>query len=178
MAWFLKRFQYWRPCACSACPAPHDIIHSGEDVKTQRLPSFWIFFWLSLFFLLAGWGGLAYLVFQTLPYLAPRWLFFFFLMLALTGLAIPVAYFFNRRFPSNPPVESAVVVRESMWVGIYGCAIAWLQLGRVLTPGIVVLLAAGFISIEALLRLRERSQWPVQAEEEEVPEDEDEEEDD
>ncbi len=131
----------------------------GNDVKIQRLPSFWIYFWLSVLFCLAGWGGLVYLVTQTLPYLGPRWLFFFFLMLAFTGLALPVTYFINRRFPSDPPVESGVVLREAMWVGIYACAMAWLQLGRVLSGGIAVLLAAGLTLIEILLRMRERSQW-------------------
>jgi hypothetical protein len=38
-------------------------------------------------------------------------------------------------------------------------ALAWLQIGRVLTPSLAFLLAVGFVLIEWLLRLREKSQW-------------------
>jgi hypothetical protein len=44
-------------------------------------------------------------------------------------------------------------------VGIYFPILAWLQIGRVLTPAMALLLAVGFILIEWLLRLRERAQW-------------------
>ena len=116
-------------------------------------------FWVSLFLCLVGWGGIVYLILQTLPYLGPRWFFFFFLSLGLSGIALPVMYFFNRRFPSIPPVESSVVLREAMWIGVYGCALAWLQMGRVLSPVVIVILAAGLLFVEMLLRLRERSLW-------------------
>lgn len=128
-------------------------------MDNKKLPSFWIFFWISLFLCLAGFGGLLYLMLETLPTLGPRWLFFFFLMLALTGLALPVTYFLNRRFPTDPPADSGIVLREAMWFGLYGCALAWLQLGRVLTSGTVLVLAAGIMLVEFLLRLGERSLW-------------------
>ena len=118
-----------------------------------------MFFWISVFLCLTGWGGLVYLVLETLPYLGPRWLFFFFLMLGGTGLALPVAYFLNRRFPTDPPTHSDVVMREAMWVGVYVCALAWLQLGRVLNPGLTIVLAAGMLLVELLLRLGERTVW-------------------
>lgn len=140
------------------------------------MPSFWIFFWVSVFLCLVGWGGLLYLVLDTLPYLGPRWLFFFFLMLAFTGMALPITYFLNRRFPSMPPAENGVLLRQAMWVGVYACALAWLQLGRVLNSGLVVVLAAGLLLIEILLRLRERSLW-IPAEDGESEPGEDEEED-
>jgi hypothetical protein len=95
----------------------------------------------------------------TLPTVGPRWLFFFLSVLALTGTVLPVVAFLNRRFPSNPPAAPAVILREAIWVGIYGPTLAWLQIGRVLTPALAVLLATGLILIELLLRLRERSQW-------------------
>lgn len=128
-------------------------------MKSKKLPSFWIYFWISLFLSLVGLGGLLYLMLETLPLLGPRWLFFFFLMLALSGLALPVTYFFNRRFPTIPPADSSVVLREAMWVGVYGCTLAWLQLGRVLTPGTALVLATGLMLVEFLLRLGERSLW-------------------
>jgi hypothetical protein len=139
-----------------------DIIRLGDRVRTKNLPSFWIYFWISLFLCLVGWGGLFYLINETLPFLGPRWLFFFFLMLAVTGLVLPVTYFLNRRFPSDPPADSGVVLREAMWAGVYACALVWLQLGRVLNPGLMVVLAAGMLLVEFLLRLRERTVWTPQ----------------
>lgn len=127
---------------------------------SQKLPSFFSILWVSLFLCLVGWGGLSVLLYMTLPTLFPRWLFFFLLTVALSGLALPITYFFNRRFPSTPPVESGVVLREAMWVGIYGSLLAWLQMGRVLTPGLVVVLMVGLVLVEFLLRMSERSQWP------------------
>ena len=38
-------------------------------------------------------------------------------------------------------------------------ALAWLRIGRVLTPSMALLIAIGLILIESLLRLRERSRW-------------------
>jgi hypothetical protein len=108
---------------------------------------------------LAGWSGLAALIIYTLPTVGPRWLFFFLSVLALTGTALPFVAFLNRRFPSAPPPRPGVVLRQALWVGVYGATLAWLQIGRVLTPSLALLLAAGLILIEWLLRLRERAQW-------------------
>jgi hypothetical protein len=132
---------------------------------SQKLPSFWLFLWVSFILGLVGWGGLAYLVFNTLPTLGPRWLFFFLVTISLSGTALPVMYFLNRRFPSDPPVESSVLLREAMWVGVYGSLLAWFQMGRVLTSGLAVVLAIGLILVEFLMRLGDRSAWaPVEAE--------------
>lgn len=106
-----------------------------------------------------GWGGLVILILGTTPTLGPRWLFFFFLMLALSGTFLPVINFLHRRFPSNPPVKDTVLVRESILVGIYGCLMAWLQLGRILTFSLAVIVACGMILIEVLLRWGEQSQF-------------------
>ena len=126
---------------------------------SQRIASFWAFLWVSIVLCLVGWGGLITLVILTLPTLGPRWLFFFLLTMALSGIALPVTYFLNRRFPSDPLVENAVVLREAMWVGIYGSLLAWLQLGRVLNSGQAVVLAVGLVLVEYLLRMGERSSW-------------------
>lgn len=128
-------------------------------MNTQKLYSFWPFLWISLVLIAVGWGGLAYIILMELPTLAPRWLFFFFLTLALTGTALPVVYFLNRRFPTEPPPDGSVLMREAMWLGIYGSLLAWLQLGRVMTSGLAVVLATGMILVEFLLRLAERSRW-------------------
>lgn len=108
---------------------------------------------------LLGWGGLLYVLLFTLPTVGPRWLFFFLSVIAVTGTFMPVVAFLNRRFPSSPPPTTAVVLRQALWVGIYFPTLAWLQIGRVLTPALALLLLLGFILIEWLLRLREKSHW-------------------
>jgi hypothetical protein len=112
-----------------------------------------------MFLLISGWGGLGALVYYAPPTVWPRWLFFFFAVLAVTGTALPFVAFLNRRFPSIPPAVPGVVVRQAIWVGIYLPTLAWLQIPRVLTLAQVILLGIAFITIESLLRLRERSQW-------------------
>jgi hypothetical protein len=72
---------------------------------------------------------------------------------------MPLIAFLHIRFPSKPAITPWVVVRQSILVGIYLPTLAWLQIGRVLTSGLVVMLAAGLVILELLLRLRERSQW-------------------
>ena len=114
---------------------------------------------LSFVLTILGWGGLFLITQSTVPTLGPRWLFFFLGVIALTGPAIPLVYFLNKRFPSDPPVADMVILRQALWVGVFGSTSAWLQLGRVLTPGLAVILAGVFILIEFLLRLFERSRW-------------------
>lgn len=119
---------------------------------------------LTLFLL--GWGGLAILITQTQPTVWPRWLFFALLFLALSGTALPAVWFLNLRFPSTPPIGTAGIVRESAWVGVYGTTLAWLQIGRLASPGVVLGLAAGLIATEYFILLRERARWkPVVPEE-------------
>ena len=106
-----------------------------------------------------GWGGLALLFYTTEPTVWPRWGFYVLWTLALTGTALPVAWFLNLRFPSEPPAGAAVIVRQAIWVGVYGATLAWLQLGRIATLWVVIGLAAGLVAIEYLIRMRERSRW-------------------
>ena len=106
-----------------------------------------------------GWGGLLALIITLPPELGPRWLFFFLLTLAFGGVFLPVVYFFHRRFPGKPPVEGGVVLREALWFGVFAGALAWLQLGRMLSPVLGIFLAGMLILIEGLLRMWERSRW-------------------
>jgi hypothetical protein len=57
------------------------------------------------------------------------------------------------------------VLRQAIWVGIYIPTLAWLQIGRVLSVALGLLLALGFVLVEWLLRLREKSQWKPEAKE-------------
>ena len=108
--------------------------------------------------MLIGWGGLIYVLTQTSPSGGTRWLMFFSGVLALTGTALPVAVYLNRRFPSTPPPTTFVILRQAIWVAIYFPTLAWLQIGRVLTPAIALMLGLGLLLIEWLLRMRERTQ--------------------
>lgn len=122
-------------------------------------PSIFTFLPVAFFLMLVGWGGLAAVVWYTPPTVWPRWLFFFLSVLAFTGTALPVMAFLNLRFQSNPPATVGTVMRQALWVGIYFPTLEWLRIPRVLSLTIALLLAAAFIAAEALLRVRERSQW-------------------
>ena len=130
-----------------------------ETKQQPMFPNFSTFIWAGILLCLLGWGGLAVLVSNTLPTMGPRWLFYFFLMCAVSGLILPVTFFFNRRFMTKPPAESGVIVREAIWVGIYACIGFWLQQGALFNPVLAMALALGFVIIEFLLRIRELSLW-------------------
>ncbi len=131
----------------------------SQSGEFPAYPSFRSFFWSSLLLSLFGWGGLAVLVATTLPTLGPRWLFFFLLLTGVSGTALPVAYFINLRFRTQPPASSNAVLREAMLFGIYACLVAWLLQGHVLTAPLAIILALGFFLVEFLIRVREVSQW-------------------
>ena len=122
-------------------------------------PGFKPFGLSALALMLIGWGGLYLLITQTLPYVWPRWAFFMLLLIAITGTVLPIVYFFHRRFTSGAPAEPNVIVRQSIWFGIYGATLAWLQLGRLVTIYIILGLAGGLIALEYFTRLREKARW-------------------
>ena len=122
-------------------------------------PNYKTYLLSSLVLMLVGWGGLYYVITQTLPYVWPRWGFFALVLLALTGTVLPIVYFFHKRFPDQVPAEANVVIRQAMWFGVYGATLAWLQLGRLVTVYVILGLAGGLIAIEYFIRLRERSHW-------------------
>jgi len=109
--------------------------------------------------LILGWGGLYSLITFTVPTLWPRWAFFFLITLALTGSALPVVYFFHQRFNQANFPAASIIRRQALWAGVYVATLAWLQLGQVANLSIAIGLAIGIIAIEALIRLREKSQW-------------------
>lgn len=107
--------------------------------------------------ILIGWGGIAALLYFSLPFVWARWGFFVFGIMALTGTSLPIVYFLHHRFPSDPPAGSNVIVREALWVGVYGATLAWLQLGRLVTLYVILGLAGGLVAIEYFIRLREKA---------------------
>lgn len=106
-----------------------------------------------------GWVGVAALMRFTLPELGPRWLFYFCFFLGVSGIALPIVGFLNLRYRTSPPPEASVVIRQSIWAGVYGCILEWLNSGESLTMPVAVVLAVGFILIEIFLYLRDRTHW-------------------
>jgi len=125
----------------------------------EIVPSFKRVLLTGIIITVIGWAGLVALIQLTTPTLGPRWLFFFLLYLAISGIALPIVAFLNIRFPSTPPIETQGIVRQASWFGVYACILAWLQLGRVMTSFLGIAIAIGFILIEMFIRLRERSRW-------------------
>lgn len=127
----------------------------------QRDPSARSYLYSAVVLMTIGWGGLALMIFafKLPPLVWARWGFFALWFTALTGTALPIAYYLNLRFPSDPITEPGSIVRQAVWAGVYGCIVAWLQLGRVMAFWMWLGLAGGLIGVEYLIRVRERAQW-------------------
>ncbi len=109
--------------------------------------------------LVIGWGAVISAVVALTPTVWARWLLFFGGTLGLTGVGLPIMWFLNLRFKSTPPVGASVIVRQAIWVGIYGALLIWLQQVRLVTLWSILGLAAGLIAIEYLIRMREKARW-------------------
>lgn len=128
-------------------------------MSTTRPASPAAYFPTAAFLFVVGWGGWLYITNFTPPTLSPRWLFYFFIVVAVTGTALPVTAYLNHRFPNSPPVNTKVVMREALWFGIYSSTLLWLSFGRVYSITLAIILLLGLSAVEWLLRMRERSQW-------------------
>ena len=130
-----------------------------NEMDEPQLPAFKSFGISSLVLIIIGWGGLYFLVTQTLPFFVPRWSFFIFAIMAITGTVLPIVYLLHWRFPDEKPAEANVIIRQAIWFGVYGATLAWLQLGRLVTVYVILGLAGGLIAIEYFIRLREKAHW-------------------
>ena len=108
----------------------------------------------SLILILLGLVGLLGLVALTLPTLGPRWFFFFFITICASGFFLPFIYLINRRI-AKYPISENLLLRETIFTAVFINLLAWLRLGRVLTPIIFLLLFVGFTLLEFFLRLSE-----------------------
>ena len=104
-----------------------------------------------------GWAAMIYLLSQVHPSawwavaaLLAAW------AAALTGTAGPIVLALHRRFLGAPTAWT--VWRQSVWVGLFGALMAWLQLNRVLNASVVVILAGVLIVIELFLSWRARQE--------------------
>ncbi len=108
-------------------------------------------------FMIVGWLGLFQLVTTTLPRVGQRWIFFLLLQIAVTGTVLPFIRYLNVRFTpisaELPP--GGVIVRQSIWFGLFVVTCTWLQIPRVLNLPMAFLVALVFIVIEVFLRSRE-----------------------
>jgi hypothetical protein len=113
----------------------------------------------TIILILLGWGCAAFAVIKLTPTVWARWLLFFGGTLGLIGLALPVSWFLNLRFPTVPPAGPTVIIREAIWVGVYGAIITWFQQERLVTLWTSIGLAIGLVAIEYLIRMRENARW-------------------
>jgi hypothetical protein len=131
-------------------------------LRKSYLPPFGKILTTSLFLISIGGGGLAFDFIFFEPTLGPRWMFFFFLTILGAGFAVPISYLIQRRF-ADQPVPPKVLVREAILFGIFLSLAAWLQLGRILTNLIIIIIAIGFLLLEMLLRMAEKATFKADA---------------
>ncbi len=77
------------------------------------------------------------------------------ILVTLTGLFLPLAFFLNKRFgraTTFPPL--LVALRQAMWVGLWGAFCTWLQMNRTLGLAIALLVAFVFVLFELLVQIR------------------------
>ncbi|MBP6472134.1 MAG: hypothetical protein KBE23_04900 [Chloroflexi bacterium] len=86
-------------------------------------------------------------------------------LIAVTGLMLPIAYFINKRFSryldhrsgrSMPP-QFHVTLRQAMWAGIWVSFCTWLQMNRALGLAVAALVAAVLVLLEIMLQIRARA---------------------
>ena len=127
--------------------------------KQRNLPSDHIGVILASMILIAGgWVGLAVLIITLKPSIgAELWLLFILLQAAVTGTSIPIIRYLNIRLTRlNEPVPpGGVIVRQSVWVGLFAVICAWLQIQRGLSLPIAFFLGLVFVVLEIFLRARE-----------------------
>lgn len=79
-------------------------------------------------------------------------------MLAVTGLALPIVFYANVRFSRTAAAPSALVVlRQGLWVGLWAAFCVWLQMNRSLSAAVVLLVALVLATFETLLQIRKRA---------------------
>lgn len=70
------------------------------------------------------------------------------------GTAMPAVYLLNRRFARGPLPHFLIMIRQSMWVGLWLGVCSWLQMNRALSVPVALLAATVFVIFEFILQLR------------------------
>ena len=120
--------------------------------------------WVIIAFVVAGvsFYALDYLVNTIWPnpqqfFSRPQILFLTFTFLGLSAGTVPFSAFFNQRFAKEDWFERdrLRLVRQGVWVGLFGIVLLYLQLLRALNWTIVLVLGGVFILIEIFFLTRE-----------------------
>ena len=81
-------------------------------------------------------------------------------LVAATGVALPIAYFLNWRFGTSqggPNPHFLVVLRQAMWIGFWVSFCMWLQMNRMFGIAVAILVAGVLILLELLLQIRTKA---------------------
>ena len=113
------------------------------------------YFFLGALLALPSGAGLYYLVIYTQPYLRERWLFFLALFMFVCGVMLPLFALLNRYFFTAKRINPPTVIRESVGTALIVDLLLWFQIGRVLTPAIIMICIGGGVLAELLWRARE-----------------------
>jgi len=108
------------------------------------------------FVALLAWLGLWGVI--QLPVTGPtRTLFFALLFCAITSTAMPPVAYLNARFGRCRHWRTflARFVRQSIWLGLLIVVLGWLQMRRILTMVLAMILIAVFVLTETFLLTRE-----------------------
>jgi FtsH-binding integral membrane protein len=109
------------------------------------------------------WSALIWLIFNDLPTVPNRWIFFALLNIAMTGTALPFVQFLNLRFArKGREVSADTLLREAVFISLFVTLCAWLQIPRLLSAPLALILFGALTGIEILLRLRESTRWRPQ----------------
>lgn len=79
-------------------------------------------------------------------------------MVAVTGLTLPMVYYANVRFDPDPEGPAIIVVlRQALLLGLWVAFCVWLQMNRSLGLAVALLVAAVLAAFEVLLQIRKRA---------------------
>lgn len=129
------------------------------DALTERIPPDHVGMLAAVVVMgVLAWAGLVALILTQPPRIGGQlWLFFVLLCVAITCTILPFIRYLNVRLTpltrDLPP--SGVILRQSVWFGLFVMVCAWLQIPRVLSLPMATLLALAFIGVEIFLRVRE-----------------------
>ncbi len=132
--------------------------HPANDAQRPRIPPDHIGVLVAgVVMMVGGWFALYQLVTTTEPYVAQRWLFFVLLHIAVCGTVLPFVRYLNVRFTPiyADLAPGGVIVRQSVWIGLFVVSCAWLQMIRSLSLPLAFVLALVFVALEVFLRRRE-----------------------
>jgi len=110
-----------------------------------------------VFVALVSWVGLWGVVMSLPVNGTTHTLFLFLLFSAITSTVMPPVSYLNTRFAKfrNRRTYWVRFVRQSIWCGAFVVVVAWLQMQRVLSATLALILMAVFVLIETFLVTRE-----------------------